>query len=153
MPEATVRFTSRHPASVLAKCLSDTAFVAGGIPQVVAVERTGTTTATWTVEVRIGPISRKSAYRGELLGASDSEVRFRAEGPEAMIDGSVRMTPHASAGTDVEFTLSMKGLGALRSVVDAYLAKRVRGDAEKFAQGLDGRIDAVTSATPPSPSD
>jgi carbon monoxide dehydrogenase subunit G len=153
MPEATIRFASRTPTARLARLLSDPTFVAGGIPQVVAVERTGETTALWTVEVKIGPISRKSVYRGELLGASESEVRFRAEGPEATIDGSVKLHPSATGGTDVEFTLAMKGLGPLRAVVDAYLAKRVRGDAERFAQSLDDRAGSPSAPTSPGASD
>lgn len=152
MPEATIQFTSRAPPSTLAHLLSDPAFVAAGIPQVVAVERTGEKTALWTVLVKLGPISRKSVYQGELLELSDSLVRFRATGPEATIDGSVKMGASTSGGTDVEFTLAMKGQGPLHSVVDAYLAKRVRTDAEGFAKSLDDRVAGASSQGPPAPS-
>ncbi|HLM70889.1 MAG TPA: SRPBCC domain-containing protein [Thermoplasmata archaeon] len=152
MPEATIRFATKADTQTLVRLLSDPTFVAAGIPQVISVERTGETTALWTVEVKLGPISRKSLYRGELLGASDSEVRFRAEGPEATIDGSVKFTSAAVGGTDVEFTLTMKGLGPLHAVVDAYLTKRVRSDAEKFAKSLEERVGNVPSAASPGAS-
>jgi carbon monoxide dehydrogenase subunit G len=152
MPDATIRFASRAPPATLSRLLSDVTFVAAGIPQVIAVERTGEKTAVWTVEVKLGPITRRSAYQGELLGSSDSEVRFRATGPEATIEGSVRMMPTPSGGSDVDFTLSMKGVGPLRAVVDAYLAKRVRTDAEKFAKSLDDRVDGPAAPNPDGPS-
>ena len=149
MPEATIRFRSRADVATLSHFLSDPTFVASGVPQVVAVERTGEKTALWTVEVKLGPITRKSLYQGELLESSDAGVRFRAAGPEATIEGSVKFTPAPAGGTDVEFTLSMKGLGPLRSVVDAYLSKRVRSDAEKFAKTLEDRVGG--SPAEPSP--
>jgi carbon monoxide dehydrogenase subunit G len=140
MPEATIHFTTRADVPTLSRLLSDPTFVAASVPQVVGVEQTGPTTALWTVEVKLGPITRKSLYRGELVEATASGVRFRAEGPEATIEGSVRFAPSVAGGTDVEFTLSMKGLGALHAVVDAYLSKRVKSDAEKFAQSLEARV-------------
>ena len=152
MPEATIRFRSRADVATLSRFLSDPTFVASNVPQVVAVERTGETTALWTVEVKLGPIARKSLYHGELLESSDAGVRFRAAGPEATIEGSVRFTSVPTGGTDVEFTLSMKGVGPLRSVVDAYLSKRVRSDAEKFAKSLDERVGGAPAETLPGPS-
>jgi carbon monoxide dehydrogenase subunit G len=140
MPESTIRFSTRADAPTLLRLLSDPTFVAANIPQVVAVERTGERTALWTVQIKLGPISRKSLYRGELIESNDAGVRFRAEGPEATIEGAVRFAPASAGGTDVEFTLSMKGLGPLHSVVDAYLSKRVKSDAETFAKRLEDRV-------------
>ena len=56
MPEATIRFHTPAPATELRRLLSDPTFVASSIPQVVAVETTGATTALWTVEVKLGPM-------------------------------------------------------------------------------------------------
>jgi carbon monoxide dehydrogenase subunit G len=103
------------------------------------VEKTSETTALWTVQIKIGPITRKSVYRGELLEATEAGVRFRATGPEATIDGTVAFAP-AGGATDVELRLAMKGSGPLGAVVDAYLGKRVRDDAEKFAESLRTRV-------------
>jgi carbon monoxide dehydrogenase subunit G len=110
----------------------------------VGVEKTSETTALWTVQIKIGPISRKSVYQGELLEATDRGVRFRATGPEATIEGSVSFAP-ASGGTEIELRLSMKGSGPLRTVVDAYLGRRVREDAEKFAESLRARVGGTAS--------
>lgn len=140
MPEATVRFRTRADPLTLRKLLSDPTFVAGHIPQVVGVERTSETTARWTVLIALGPIRRKSVYEGELVEATDSSVTFRAVGPEATIEGRVSFVPKRSGGSDAELTLSMKGSGPLKAVVDAYLARRVREDAERFAQGLEARV-------------
>ena len=148
MPDATIRFTTRADVATLGRLLADPSFVAAGIPQVVAVETTGPTTALWTVEVKLGPITRKSLYRGELLESTPTGVRFRADGPEATIEGRVVFAPSATGGTEVEFTLSMKGLGPLHAVVDAYLAKRVRTDAEKFAKSLEERVGPAAPGTP-----
>ncbi len=145
MPEATLAFTSPAPASELRRLLSDPTFVAANIPQVLAVERTGPTTALWTVEVKLGPMARKSQYRGELLEASDTGVRFRAVGPEATIEGTLTFAPSGTSGTEVGLTLSMKGQGALRAVVDAYLAKRVRGDAEAFVRNLSAKLGGAAA--------
>lgn len=103
------------------------------------MEKTSATTALWTVQIKLGPITRKSVYQGELLTATDAGVSFRAAGPEATIEGSVSFVP-ASGGTDAELRLSMKGNGPLKAVVDAYLSKRVREDAEKFASSLRARV-------------
>jgi carbon monoxide dehydrogenase subunit G len=152
MPESTVRFSTRADVPTLLRLLSDPTFVAASIPQVVAVERTGDTTALWTVLVKLGPISRKSLYRGELVESTDAGVRFRAEGPEATIEGAVRFSPGSTGGTDVEFTLTMKGLGPLRSVVDAYLSKRVKSDTEAFAQHLEERFSNPAGGAAPGAS-
>jgi carbon monoxide dehydrogenase subunit G len=147
MPEATLQFHTPAAPSTLRRVLSDVAFVAAGIPQVIGVEKTSETTARWTVQVKLGPITRKSLYDGELLEATDQGVRFRATGPEATIDGTVRFEPNPSGGTEVSLTLSMKGSGPLRAVIDSYLSKRVREDAQKFAASLESR-----AGTPPAPS-
>jgi carbon monoxide dehydrogenase subunit G len=139
VPESTLRFHAAADPATLRRLLSDPAFLAESVPQVVGVEKTSGTTALWTVQIKIGPITRKSLYQGELLEASDDRVRFRATGPEATIEGSVSFVP-ASGGTDIELKLSMKGSGPLRSVVDAYLGRRVREDAEKFAESLRTRV-------------
>ena len=144
MPEATLRFRIAAEPATLRRLLSDPAFLAESVPQVVAVEKTSETTALWTVLVKIGPISRKSVYRGELLDATDGGVRFRATGPEATIEGTVTFSA-GTGGTDVELRLSMKGSGPLGSVVDAYLAKRVRADAETFAESLRTRVGGPPS--------
>ncbi len=68
------------------------------------MEKSSETTALWTVLIKIGPISRKSIYHGELLEATDDGVRFRATGPEATIEGSVSFVP-AAGGTDAELRL------------------------------------------------
>jgi carbon monoxide dehydrogenase subunit G len=113
---------------------------------VVGVEKTSETTALWTVQIKLGPMTRKSVYQGELLEATDRAVTFRATGPEATIEGSVSFAP-ASGGTDVELRLSMKGSGPLRAVVDAYLGKRVREDAEKFARSVEARVGGTAPPT------
>lgn len=145
MPEATIKFHTAADPSTLRRLLSDPAFVAGGIPQVVAVEKTSETTARWTVQIKLGPLTRKSQYDGELVEATESLVRFRATGPEATIDGSVGFSPRPTGGTDVDLTLSMKGGGPLKSVIDSYLAKRVREDAEQFARNLEARVGPAPS--------
>jgi carbon monoxide dehydrogenase subunit G len=139
VPESTLRFHAAADPPTLRRLLSDPRFLAESVPQVVGVEKTSETTALWTVQIKIGPITRKSLYQGELLEASDDRVRFRATGPEATIEGSVSFVP-ASGGTDIELKLSMKGSGPLRSVVDAYLGRRVPEDAEKFAESLRTRV-------------
>lgn len=148
MPEATLRFHTPADPPTLRRLLSDPTFVAGSIPQVIAVEKTTATTARWTVLVKVGPISRRSLYDGELLEGSDTGVRFRATGPEATIEGALSFVANSSGGTDVDLTLTMKGSGPLRAVLDAYLAKHVREDAEKFARSLETRV----GASPPGPS-
>ena len=57
------------------------------------VQKTSETTALWTVQIKIGPMTRKSVYQGELLEATDGGVRFRATGPEATIEGSLAFVP------------------------------------------------------------
>lgn len=139
LPESTLRFHAAADPTTLRRLLSDPAFLAESVPQVVGVEKTSETTALWTVQIKIGPITRKSLYQGELLEATDTGVRFRAIGPEATIEGTVSFVA-ASGGTDLELRLSMKGSGPLRTVVDAYLGRRVREDAEKFAESLRARV-------------
>jgi carbon monoxide dehydrogenase subunit G len=147
VPEATLRFHTEADPATLRRLLSDPAFLAESVPQVVGVQKTSETTALWTVQIKIGPMTRKSLYQGELLEATDNVVRFRATGPEATIEGSVSFAL-VSGGTDVELRLSMKGSGPLRAVVDAYLGKRVREDAAKFAESLGNRV----RGSPPGPA-
>jgi carbon monoxide dehydrogenase subunit G len=147
MPASTLEFHSDAALALLRARLADPSFVASLIPQVVAVESTGPTTARWTVLVKLGPISRKSLYEGELLEATDASVRFRAKGPEATIEGTLGLRPGAPSGTEITLTLTMNGQGPLHSVVDAYLAKRVKSDVEQFAKSLNERL---TGAAPES---
>jgi carbon monoxide dehydrogenase subunit G len=147
MPEATLRFHTPADPPTLKRLLSDVTFVAGGIPQVVGVEKTSETTARWTVQIKLGPITRKSLYDGELLEATDRGVRFRAIGPEATIDGTLTFEPNSAGGTEVSLTLSMKGSGPLRAVIDSYLSKRVREDAQKFAESLENRVGGAPTAS------
>lgn len=147
MPASTVRFRAPVAATELRRLLSDPAYVANLIPQVVAVERTSDATALWTVAVKLGPMTRKSVYQGELVEASDAGVRFRATGPEATIEGTLAFAPTPPAGTDVTLTLTMTGVGALRAVVDAYLGKRVGPDAEQFARNLEAKLGGGASAS------
>lgn len=146
MPESTVRFRAPAAPEALHRSLSDPTFVAALIPQVVGVERTGERTAQWTVAIKLGPISRKSLYQGELLEGSEAGVRFRARGPEATIEGRLAFVAAPPDATDVTLTLTMTGTGALRAVIDSYLAKRVGPDAEEFARNLAAKLDA----TPPA---
>ncbi len=148
MPASTVRFRAPVPAAELRRRLADPTYVARLIPQVVGVERTSETTARWTVLVKIGPISRKSVYQGELLEATDTGVRFRAQGPEATIEGALAFAPAPPDATDVTLTLTMTGVGALRAVVDAYLGKRVGPDAEEFARNLEATLRGAAPAPP-----
>lgn|GEM_PF-2985891 len=147
MPEASLRFQTPADPATLRRLLSDPTFVAGSVPQVVAVEKTSETTARWTVQIKVGPMTRKSLYDGELLEASDAGVRFRATGPEATIEGTLAFAPRPAGGTDVDLTLSMKGSGPLRAVLDAYLAKHVRDDAERFARSLETRVGSSSVAS------
>jgi carbon monoxide dehydrogenase subunit G len=136
MPVSSIQFRASASVGRLRQLLADPTFVASRIPQVVAVERTSDTTARWTVQIKLGPMTRTSVYEGELLEQSESGVRFRAKGPESTIDGYLGFAPDTPDTTNVTLTLTMKGQGPLRAVVDAYLAKRVKEDAAKFAQAL-----------------
>lgn len=140
MPETSVRFHTPTDPATLRRLLADPTFVAGCIPQVIAVEKTSETTARWTVQIKLGPISRKSLYEGQLLESTDTTVRFRSTGPEATIEGTVAFASDPAGGTNVTLTLSMKGTGPLRTVIDSYLAKRVREDAAQFARSLETRV-------------
>ena len=42
----------------------------------------------------------------------------------------------------------MKGNGALRAVVDAYLAKRVKEDAATFVRNLEARVGRPSTGPP-----
>jgi len=147
MPSATLEFHSEADPATLRSRLADPLFVASLVPQVVAVDSTSPTTARWTVLVKLGPISRKSSYDGELLEATDSSVRFRANGPEATIEGTLGLRAGTPRGTEVTLTLTMSGQGPLRSVVDAYLAKRVKTDVEQFASSLERKLVPAPSET------
>jgi carbon monoxide dehydrogenase subunit G len=139
-----LEFHSIADPATLRRLLGDPTFIASNIPQVVAVEKTSETTATWTVLIKLGPISRKSLFQGELLESTESTVRFRATGPEATIEGSVSFVAGSVAGTDVTLELSMKGSGPLKAVIDAYLARRVREDAAQFAKALETKLGSPT---------
>jgi carbon monoxide dehydrogenase subunit G len=136
VPAATIQFRVPAPVARLRTLLADPTFVASKIPQVIAVEKTSATTARWTVRIKIGPIARTSLYEGELVEQTDAGVRFRAKGPESVIEGHLEFRPDPPEGTGVTLTLTMTGLGPLRAVVDAYLSKRVKDDASQFATAL-----------------
>jgi carbon monoxide dehydrogenase subunit G len=140
VPEASVTFHSASLGPRLRELLSDPAFVASIMPEVVKVEKTGPATANWTVRLTLGPLKRESQYQGELLSANDVEVRFRATGPEAVVEGTVAFAAAPAGGTEVTVTLAANGRGALRAVVDAYLAKRVKDDVRRFATSLEARV-------------
>ena len=141
MPQATVRFHVAIDPPELRTRLSDPSFIARSIPPVVAVERTSDTTALWTVEIKLGPLVHRSVFQGALLAATNDEVRFRATGAEATIEGVVTFHPSNAGGTDVGLTLTMAGAGPLRSIVDAYLARRFQTDTARFAADLARRLD------------
>jgi carbon monoxide dehydrogenase subunit G len=148
MPEASIQFRAAAGVDRLRQLLADPTFVASQIPQVIAVERTSDRTARWTVQIKIGPMTRTSIYEGELVDQSDSGVRFRARGPESTIEGYLGFAPDTPDATNVTLTLTMKGQGPLRAVVDAYLAKRVKEDAAKFARALSDHLSGPPAANP-----
>lgn len=139
MPESSVGFRSTATPERLRALLADPSFVASIMPEVVKVEPTSPTTATWTVRLTLGPLKRESQYRGELVSSSDTEVRFRATGPEAVVEGKVTLLA-ATDGTDVTVGLVARGQGALRAIVDAYLGKRVKDDVRRFATALEEKV-------------
>ncbi|MCI4364505.1 MAG: hypothetical protein L3K10_00345 [Thermoplasmata archaeon] len=148
MPEASIQFRAGAGVERLRALLADPTFVASQIPQVIAVERTSATTARWTVEIKLGPMHRTSVYEGELVEQSVSGVRFRAKGPESTIEGYLAFAPESPDATLVSLTLTLKGQGPLRAIVDAYLAKRVKDDAAQFARALSEHLTPPSTASP-----
>lgn len=141
MPESSASFRSGAPPGRLRELLADPTFVASVMPEVVKVVKTGPTTALWTVRLTLGPLTRESQYQGELLSASDTEVRFRANGPEATVEGTVTLAP-AGDGTDVGVRLLAQGKGALRAIVDSVLARRLKDDVRRFSKSLEEKVRA-----------
>lgn len=140
MAEATVTFRSAADPARLQRTVSDPGTVASLMPEVTKVEPTGPTTARWTVRLQIGPLRRESVYEGELLESTATGVRFRATGPEAVVEGRVEFAAADSGGTDVRVVLTTSGRGPLKPVVDAALARRVKDDVRRFATALEAKL-------------
>ncbi len=151
MPTATIPFTLPAAPDRIVAMLKDPRFLASNIPQVVGVEPKSPTTATWLVEIKIGPLTRRSEFQGELLEASDSRIRFAARGADAVIEGQIDLAPHGERSTAVTLRLKMTGAGPLRVVIDGYLKRRVQGDAEAFAASLTKHLSSEGPASPVAP--
>jgi carbon monoxide dehydrogenase subunit G len=145
MPSATISFLLPAAPDRIVGLLKDPKFLASNIPQVVGVDVRTTTTATWLVEIKIGPLLRRTEFQGELLEASDQRVRFAARGPEATIAGQIDLVPQDGQSTELTLRLEMSGAGPLRPIIDGYLKRRVQGDAEAFAQSLIRQLGTVAS--------
>jgi carbon monoxide dehydrogenase subunit G len=147
MPNATATFVAKAPPERVRELVSDLDFVASAIPQVRAVEKTGPTTANWTVELQFGLVRRTMHFRGELVASAADSIRFRAEASEATVEGAIGLVPReAGRETEVRLRLEMRGAGPLRFIIDNYLAGRVRADAEAFARVLETRLSAGARA-------
>ncbi|MFZ1022712.1 MAG: SRPBCC family protein [Thermoplasmata archaeon] len=148
MPTATITFNLPAAPSRIVDLLKDPKFLASNIPQVVGVEPRSATTATWLVEIKLGPLTRRTEFQGELLDATESRVRFAARGADATIEGQIDLAPQDFQTTALTLRLDMTGAGPLRVVIDGYLKRRVQGDAEAFASSLTKHL----AESPPPPS-
>ncbi len=145
MPNAAASFVVAADPARVAGLLRDLSFLAMAVPNVVQVEPVDSTTAMWTVDIRLGPLKRKAVFRGELTKATDRSFEFRATGSEATIDGAIDLTPTSENGTEVSLRLNMKGAGPLRAVIDSFLARRIDEDAQGFAAALRERLSRPTA--------
>jgi carbon monoxide dehydrogenase subunit G len=148
MPTSTITFTLPASPTRIVDLLKDPKFLASNIPQVVGVEPKTATTATWLVEVKLGPLTRRTEFQGELLEATDRRVRFAARGADATIEGQIDLAPQSAGATSLTLRLDMTGAGPLRVVIDGYLKRRVQADAEAFARSLTRHLSE--SPVPPS---
>ncbi|MFZ0892523.1 MAG: SRPBCC family protein [Thermoplasmata archaeon] len=151
MPTSTITFTLPAAPSRIVDLLKDPRFLASNIPQVVGVVPKTATTATWLVEIRLGPLTRRTEFQGELLEATESRVRFAARGADATIEGQIDLVPQSTETTALTLKLDMMGAGPLRVVIDGYLKRRVQGDAEAFASSLTKHLSEPPPPPPPAP--
>ena len=140
MPAATTSFRVPADAARIASVLKDLDFLSRAVPNVVRVEPIDATTAIWTVNIKLGPLNRKSVFTGTLLEATDRTFHFRATGSDATIDGVLDLTPLSPSETEVAVSLTMNGAGPLRVVIDNYLGRRIHDDANGFARALQERL-------------
>jgi carbon monoxide dehydrogenase subunit G len=146
VPNAEAAFVAPAPIERVRELLSDLDFVASAIPQVRSVEKTGPDSANWTVELRFGMVKRTMVFRGDVYERTPDAMRFRATSSEATVEGAIRLAPRDDGrSTDVTVSLSMRGEGPLRFIIDNYLASRVRGDADAFAHALERRVTGERS--------
>jgi carbon monoxide dehydrogenase subunit G len=147
MPSSTARVTVPLPPTRLGPLLRDLEFVASLLPQVTKVEKTGETTALWTVRLKIGPFSKSSVYRGELVRASETAVDFEAEGDEARIRGAISIAPAPPSGSEVQLTLEATGKGTLAAIVNSALARRLPEEVAEFTSQLQRRAQALATGS------
>jgi carbon monoxide dehydrogenase subunit G len=151
MPTATITFPLPAAPERIVELLQDPKFLASNIPQVVGVQPRSATTATWLVEIKLGPLTRRTEFQGELVEASERRIRFSARGADATIEGQIDLVPQGPHTTALTLRLDMSGAGPLRVVIDGYLKRRVQGDAEAFARSLTKHLSESAPPPPPTP--
>jgi carbon monoxide dehydrogenase subunit G len=145
MPTASVSIVCPAGVGEVSAQLQDLDFLSGTVPDVISIQRLSATSAEWTVRTKVGLLTRTMVFRGDLLEATESRIRFHAEAKEATIDGTINLSSEGSQTTRVHLNLQAAGKGALGPIIDNLLRSRIGREAEKFGTRLQERFSSPGS--------
>lgn len=146
MPSAESSFDCRGKPEAIAALLVDPAFLASTIPGIIGVELLGPHEANWSLEIRQGPITRRTTLRGRYDRENDGSIRFSAEGGELSLTGRVWLRAADTETTRVTVGLEYEGRGPLRYIINNLLRKALNDYPNELRAKLESRLQGPAPA-------
>ena len=136
MPEGSVTFDLRVPVDRAWAFLSDMRKVASCVPGVENVEVIDDKRATWTLKVKIGPLSQHIKVATETLEqVPPSRARFRGVADNMEMLGTIELAP-AGESTHVSYTMVATAKGPLARIIDNMMKSRLKEQSDEFAANV-----------------
>ena len=142
MPEGTVTFDVHVPQDRAWAFLSDMQKVGSCVPGVEAIEVVDERRATWTLKVKIGPLSQRIHVDTETLEqTAPSRARFKGVADNMDMLGTIELAP-AGDSTRITYTMVATAKGPLARIMDNFMKSRLRQQSDEFAANVKKALES-----------
>jgi carbon monoxide dehydrogenase subunit G len=136
MPEGNVTFDVRVPVDTAWAFLSDMQKVGSCVPGVEDIQILDDKRATWSLKVKIGPLSQRIQMATETLEqVPPSRARFRGVADNMEMMGTIELAP-AGDSTRITYTMAATAKGALARIIDNMMKSRLKQQSDEFAANV-----------------
>jgi len=150
MPRREARFTVNAPPEELWRFIRDFQSLCTCIPGVERIKVVDDRTAELTVKEKIGVVPLIVALRAQI-DSEDPPHRLHATAKAEHLTMAIDVTLRAvESGTELFSVFDVKGEGQLKAIVDRLFERRATERTAQFADCLQKRFGAVSSALAPA---